>query len=183
MLGSKPIVAGHEPNGLLTPPEIQHQNLRKRLGAYRTEDVDALLERVASGYERVWLERDEARQRLAELEAELARYREIEDMLRETLAEARRTADRVRRDAEREAEATETRARARAEAIVADAQLEHERIRMSVDDLRAMERTIVERIRLALATLAADVERILDGGTDAAASPALGTHESDAAVG
>jgi cell division initiation protein len=130
----------------LTPPEIQHQPLKGGRG-YEREDVDRLLEHVASSYEQVWLERDELRSRTRELEGELATFRETERFLRDTLVTAQRTADELRSEAQRDAERLKSEAVADLGRAKAEAERELKDLRAEVEHFRSLERKLRANLR------------------------------------
>jgi cell division initiation protein len=130
----------------LTPPEIQHQPLKGGRG-YDRDEVDKLLERVTSSYEQVWLERDELRSRVTDLESELATFRETERYLRDTLVTAQRTADELRRDAERDAEQVRTEGLADLERAKAERRRELEDLRAEIENFRSLERKLRSNLR------------------------------------
>ena len=141
----------------LTPVEIQHQTLKPGRG-YERDDVDNLLEHVTSSYEEVWLQRDDLRSRVAELEEELGSFRESERYLRDTLITAQRTADQLRSEAQREsdevrAEAQREAERVRGEALAdlreakAEAERELEGLRAQIEQFRTFERDVRTNLR------------------------------------
>jgi cell division initiation protein len=144
----------------LTPPEIQHQSLKGGRG-YAREGVDALLEEVVSSYEQVWLERDELRSRVAELERELASFREAEHVLTETLVTAQRAAEDVRSEAEKEAEQLKEQALAGTRSAKVEAERELDDVRAEIERLRALDRKLRSNL---LATLEAFVREIDEPG-------------------
>ena len=144
----------------LTPPEIEHQTLKSGRG-YEREDVDKLLEHVASSYEQVWLERDELRARLQELDGQLATFRETERYLSDTLVTAQRTAEELRSGAEREAERLKTEALADLGRAKSDAERELHDLRAEIEQFRTLERKLRSNLR---AFLEAALRQIEDTG-------------------
>ena len=71
----------------LTPVEIRHVKLGRRLGGYDRPATDALLVRIAESFEDVWRERADLRDEIERLEGELARFRELEVLLLEGFLE------------------------------------------------------------------------------------------------
>jgi cell division initiation protein len=141
-----------------TPVEIRHVKLPRGLLGYRRGQVERLLTDVADSFEDVWRERADLADRTEQLEGELARYRELEELVRATLVSAERAAHELRDQAKREADTIVTEAHAEARAIERDARVEHEEL------LRA-----ARRIRLQLqSTLDAleAVEEPDDGTSD-----------------
>jgi len=114
------------------PVELRHIPLKRRLFGYHRGAVDAVLEDVASSYEAVWRERADLADRVEHLDGELARHRELEQLLRATLMSAERAAqdlkeqgkveaDTIIEEARREARDITRRARAERESLVLDA--------------------------------------------------------------
>jgi cell division initiation protein len=130
----------------LTPVEIQHQTLNPGRG-YDRKDVDDLLEHVTSSYEQVWLQRDELRSRVTELEEELRSFRETERYLRDTLVTAQRTADELRADAQREAQEIRDEALASLRQAKTEAEREFEGLRAQIEQFRAFERELRSNLR------------------------------------
>src|SRR5256885_940812 len=52
----------------IAPSEIRNTNLSTALRGYDREETDALLDEVEASYERVWLEREELRAQVLQLE-------------------------------------------------------------------------------------------------------------------
>ena len=123
----------------LTPVEIRHVRLPRRPLGYSRERVDELLEEVAQSFEDVWRDRADLRDEVDRLETELARYKELDVLLRNSLVSAERAADELRAQAGREADVIVEEARVRAREVVAGAEAERERARAEVRRLKALE--------------------------------------------
>lgn len=151
----------------LTPVEIRHLELSRRPFGYERGTVDRLLEEIAVSFENVWRERADLRDRVEDLEGELARHREIESALRSTLLSAQRMADDVRGQAQREAEVIIAEARARARDVTSGAETERERIAAEIRRLRSAEADLRADYR---AFLLAALDR-LEGDTESRRAP------------
>jgi cell division initiation protein len=123
----------------LTPVEIRHVRLGRRLLGYDRETVDRLLADIAASFEDVWRERADLRDEMERLEAELTRQREIEEALRNTLLSAERMADELRARAHKEADLIVEEARVRARDIAGGAEAERERVHAEIRRLRILE--------------------------------------------
>jgi cell division initiation protein len=123
----------------LTPVEIRHVKPGRRLLGYDRPTVDRLLDDVVASFEQVWRERADLRDEIEELAAELAKQKEIEVTLRNTLLSAERMADDVRGHARREADVIVSEARSTARDIVTSAENERERIQTEIRRLRTVE--------------------------------------------
>lgn len=131
----------------LSPPEIQHQKLKSRLGSYDREEVDELLENVVASYEFVWRERDTALARVAELEQRLRDYEELERLLRDSLVTGQRAAQEVKDEATKQAEALIQEAQQKAGKIVAQAERERDTINAEIARLNRVEDDVKARCR------------------------------------
>jgi cell division initiation protein len=123
----------------LTPVEIRHVRLPRRAFGYSRSAVDDLLARVTESFEDVWRERADLRDEVDRLEAEVARYKELDVLLRNSLVSAERAADELRAQAGKEADVMLEEARVRARETTAEAEAERERIRAEVRRLRSLE--------------------------------------------
>jgi cell division initiation protein len=164
----------------LTPPEIQHQTLKEGRGYDRAE-VDKLLEHVTSSYEQVWLERDELRSRLSDLEGEIGRLQEQERLLSNTLVTAQRVADELRTEAQRVADETRAEAEREAQRIkleaLSDLGQQKAEAERELDDLRAQ----IDRSRDQERELRANLRAYLEGALrqlEDGAAPAPTTQEA-----
>ena len=145
-----------------TPVEIRHVKLPRGLLGYRRPQVERLLTDVADSFEDVWRERADLSDRLEQLEGDVARYKELEELVRATLISAERAAHELRDQAKREADTILTEAHAEARAIERDARVEHEELLRSA-----------RRIRLQLRATLDVLDDIDEAGDDASnGSPA-----------
>ncbi len=95
---------------------MQDKKLKRRVRGYDPAGVERLLQELVASYARVWQERDQLRDRVAQLERELAPLRDAEDQLRDVLVTAERAASEVRAQAIQEAEALVEQAKAKSKA-------------------------------------------------------------------
>jgi cell division initiation protein len=127
----------------LTPVEIMHMTPGKGLFGYKRAQTDRLLSEVAASFEDVWRERADLADKLDQLEADLARYRELETLLRTTLVSAERASAELREQARKEAELIVSEAHAEARSVKRQALADHERLATEARVLR-------QRLRAAL---------------------------------
>jgi cell division initiation protein len=146
----------------LTPVEIRHVQLPRRAFGYGRAAVDRLLEEVQRSFEDVWRDRADLRDEVDRLEGEVARYREVDVLLRNSLVAAERAADELRAQAGKEAAVILEEARVRAREIAAEAEGERERIRAEIRRLKALEGEVRAGYRAFLLTA---LDR-LDGDTE-----------------
>lgn len=123
----------------LTPVEIRHVALGRRPFGYDRGAVDALLDEIVESYEGVWRERADLGEEIERMEGEIARFKELEVLLRKTLVSAERSADDIRGQARREAALILEEARAKARETTVGAETERERVQAEIRRLRSLE--------------------------------------------
>lgn len=123
----------------LAPVEIRHIKLKRTLlGGYDRTAIDELLHDVASSFEDVWRERADLADKVEQLDADLARFRELEALLRTTLVSAESAAGALKEQARREAALILEEARAEGRAITRSARGDHERLVADIRRLRSL---------------------------------------------
>lgn len=120
------------------PVELRHVSLRRGLFGYRRSGVDVVLDDIAASYETVWRERAELTERVEQLEAELARHRELEQLLRATLVSAEQAAQRLKDDGRTEAASMVEEARLEAREITRRARAERDALVLDARRIRLM---------------------------------------------
>jgi cell division initiation protein len=124
----------------MSPQEIRHVRLGRGWG-YGKQTVDRLLEDVVQSFEEVWRERAELQDRLEQMESDIARYRDLETLLRKTLVSAERSAQELKDQARREAEIVVTEAHAESRLIKQQALAEREHLRGEASRIRSLLRS------------------------------------------
>jgi cell division initiation protein len=128
-----------------TPVEIRHVKLqRSLLGGYRRAPVERLLADVAASFEEVWRKRADLADRVEQLESDIARYKELEHLLRATLVSAERAAHELRNQAKREAQTIVSEAQAEARSIAREARTEHEELVRASRRIRLLLRSTLD---------------------------------------
>ena len=140
----------------LTPVEIRHVRLGRRIFGYSRTATNSLLDEIATSFEDVWRERADLTDKVEQLEGDLVRYRELESLLRATLVSAERTAAELKDQARREADLIVGEAHSEARAITRQAIADNERLQADSSRLRAL-------LHAALATIEAHPPEELGG--------------------
>lgn len=109
---------------MITPLDIQKKEFRKAMRGYREEEVDAFLDQVIQDYEALLRENQTLKEKLVMAEQSMARYREIEEVLKNTMILAQKSADELRYNAEKESSLRLDQARLEAEQITREAEQE-----------------------------------------------------------
>ncbi|GIU95093.1 MAG: hypothetical protein KatS3mg012_1550 [Gaiellaceae bacterium] len=126
----------------LSPVEIRHVQLRRAwLRGYRKSVVEQLLTDIADSFEQVWRERADLADRVEELEAEIAKHRELEALLRSTLVSAERAAQEMKEQARREADLIVQEAHAEGRRVTREAAAEKRRLEEESIRIREQLRT------------------------------------------
>lgn len=128
----------------LTPVEVRHLELRRGLFGFRRAGVRKAMDEIADSFEVVWRERADLTQRVEDLETELSRHVELENLLRSTLVSAERAAQDLKEQARREADVIVTEANAESRRIVRDAIAEKERLGAEARRVQAILRSALE---------------------------------------
>jgi cell division initiation protein len=129
----------------LTPAEIRHVPIRRGFGYHRGA-VEELIDEIADSFEDVWRERADLAEKVEQLEGDLARYRELETLLRTTLVSAERAASELREQAKREADVILTEAHSEARSITREAAAERERLLAEARRARSLLRSALANV-------------------------------------
>ena len=122
----------------LTPVEIRHlKPPRTMFGGYRVDPTEKLLDEIVVSFEDVWRERADLADKVEQLEADLVRFRELENLLRATLVSAEQASEQVKDQARREAELILSEAHAEAREVQRRAVSDNERLETAARRLRA----------------------------------------------
>jgi len=130
----------------LTPVEIRHVKLGKGFFGYRQASTDRLLEEIVVSFEEVWRERADFEDKLERLESDIARYRDLETLLRKTLVSAERSAQELKDQARREADVLLTEAHAEARLIKQRALAEREHLHGEASRIRSLLRSALAMV-------------------------------------
>ena len=121
-----------------SPVELRHVSLKRRLLGYNRGAVDVLLDDIADSYEVVWRERADLADRVEQLEGELARHKELEHLLRQTLVSAEQAAQTLTEKGRAEADVIVEEARAEARDITRRARAEREALILDARRIRLL---------------------------------------------
>src|SRR5215218_9294365 len=130
----------------LSPAEIRHAELDRGLFGYKRDTVDDLLDEVVESFEQVWRERADLTDKVEHLEAEIVRFRELENLLRTTLVSAERASHELREQARKEAELIVSEAQSEARSVTRDARSERERLAAESHRIKAVLRAALETL-------------------------------------
>ena len=87
---------------MLTPLDIHKKEFRRAFRGYNEEAVDMFLDQLAKDYEELYAANLELKDQIEKYEKGMARYNELEDVIKETLIMAQKNADDLRSNTEKE---------------------------------------------------------------------------------
>lgn len=88
----------------ITPVDIKNQSFGKSFRGYDQTEVDSFLEMVTSTLEDLTIENNQLKEKLQAVESTLEGYKELEGNLKEVLLTAQKSAEELRKNAEKEAQ-------------------------------------------------------------------------------
>ncbi len=90
---------------MLTPLDIENKKFAKQMmNGYSVEEVDDFLDELTEDYQKLYKESAENKNKLEDLEANIEKYKNIENTLQNTLVMAQTAADDMKSAAKKEAE-------------------------------------------------------------------------------
>ncbi len=109
---------------MLTPLEIQKKVFRRVFRGYCEEEVDSFLDKINQDYEILYRETQELKEKLVQSDRSMDRYRDIEEVLKNTMVMAQKNADELRQNTEKETRLIMDRARIEADELAREAEQE-----------------------------------------------------------
>ncbi len=136
----------------LTPIEIKKHTFNTGFRGFAPEEVEAFLDTVSRQWEELLDELERAKRRIAELEGETRKYKEVESMLHQTLAQAQHSTHSIIENAKREAELIRQEAEIKSQQLLERAKLEVSAMADDVRRLEAQKRELVAKFRMLLSS-------------------------------
>lgn len=135
----------------LTPLDIRNQTFhRKRFGGADPEEVKAFLETTAHAFEQMTRDRVDLTERLKVAEERVGYYKQIEKTIQDAVVTMQKTANEVKRSADKEAELIIAEAKARALREVENTKQQAENLRSEIEQLKQMKINYFIRLRALL---------------------------------
>ncbi|QGG47949.1 DivIVA domain-containing protein [Heliorestis convoluta] len=125
---------------MLTPLEIHQKEFKKSAWGYKAEEVDFFLDRIARAHEALYKENMILKEKIAQVEDNLCRYKKLEETLSTTLLLAQKTADEVKSSAQRESELMLKEAKHQAEIIITNAKDKQKELEQNFEHLKNQSR-------------------------------------------
>jgi len=131
----------------LSPIEIQSNEFHRVFRGFDPEEVRLFLQAVAESHQALILEKTELAKSTEHLQAALDEFRRRENVLKDALYTAQRTADEVKTQAMREAQSIVQEAQVRGEAYVQQAQLRAHQMERGILDLKLERENALSALR------------------------------------
>jgi len=120
----------------ISPLEIQKKEFSRSLRGYNTEEVDEFLDNLLQNYEKLYKENRDLKEQLQLLQEKMQSYKDIEATIKNTLVLAEKTAEEVRKNAEKEKDAILKAATLKAKEIIQQARERFNQINNQSEELR-----------------------------------------------
>ncbi len=140
-------------NVKLTPIDIQQSKFGLAFRGYSRQEVDALLDKVASAMEMQLGETQTMREQAAALEVQLLELRKKESALNNTLIAAQQVVEEMKRNAQKEVELRLKEAELQAERLMQDAWAQLRQVTQELEEARREKQLFLERWRSSLKTI------------------------------
>ena len=122
---------------MLTPLDIENKKFSKQMmNGYSVDEVDEFLDEVTADYEKLYKETTEAKNKIEDMQEDMAKYKNIESTLNNTLIMAQTAAEDVKNLAKQQAEAILNEAQANAKHAVAELEQEIVMKQKELEDLQ-----------------------------------------------
>ena len=122
---------------MLTPLDIENKKFSKQMmSVYSVDEVDEFLDEITADYEKLYKESAEAKNKIEDMQEDMAKYKNIENTLNNTLIMAQTAADDVKNLAKQQAEAILNEAQANAKQAVVELEQEIAMKQKELEDLQ-----------------------------------------------
>lgn len=121
---------------MLTPLDIQNKEFKRVFSGYSMQEVDEFLNLVIDGYERLYKENMDCKDRITKLEESVNQYKTIENTLQSTLVVAQTAGEQVQKNAEEKAANIIAEANNKAKEIVATSFEEVKKLEYRYEELK-----------------------------------------------
>lgn len=118
---------------MLTPIDIQNHSLKTAVRGYSKKETDEFLDQILAGYEELFKENHDLKEKVASLSEGIQYYKQMETTLQKALVLAEKTSAETQDAAKSTADALLSEANTKAESIVREAKSEAESLRKETD--------------------------------------------------
>jgi len=134
----------------ITPIDISGHRFAKRMRGYDSEEVRSFLNLVSTEFEKVIIESNTLKERLAQIEASVVDFKERERILKETLTTAQKLAEDIKEEARKEANLRIQEAELKGTQLIDQAARKAGELEGTIQTLRIERTAFEQRIRSAV---------------------------------
>ncbi len=131
----------------LSPIDIHSHNFRTRLKGYDKDDVKLFLNAIAESYQEAAIENAKLSREVERLDASLEEFRSRENLLKDALYTAQKSADDLKAQASREAQSIVKEAELKGEQSVREAMVRAHLVERQIMDLKIERETLVSSLK------------------------------------
>lgn len=135
---------------MITPLEIQNKEFKKGIRGYKEDEVDEFLDQVMIDYEKLYKENIELKEKIETAHHQMAKYKDIEETLKNTLIVAQNAAEDLRANSHKKSELIIEEAEMKGKEIIARAHREVEEIRNEFEDTKKQMQSFKTRFKTLL---------------------------------
>ena len=122
---------------MLTPLDIENKKFSKQMmNGYSVNEVDEFLDELTADYEKLYKETTDSKNKIADMQEEMAKYKNIESTLNNTLIMAQTAAEDVKNLAKQQADNILSEAQANAKQAVTELEQEIASKQKELEDLQ-----------------------------------------------
>jgi len=136
----------------ITPLEIKRQQFKKVMRGYDPVEVETFLDMLSNDMEEQLRSTKELKDRILELETQLADYKNMEKTLQQTLMQAQEASGRSIENSRKEAELIMKEAELKGAQIVEKARTDFSRIKDQISSLKARKQSVISRLKVLLSS-------------------------------
>lgn len=118
---------------MLTPIDIQNHTLKTAVRGYSKKETDEFLEQILAGYEELFKENHELKEKVSSLSEGIENYKQMETTLQKALVLAEKTSSETQEAAKNQADAMLREAATKAESIEKEAKAEAESLKKETE--------------------------------------------------
>ncbi|MBI4428659.1 MAG: DivIVA domain-containing protein [Ignavibacteriales bacterium] len=134
----------------ISPLEVKRQEFKKVLRGYDPVEVDTFLEMISNELEELLGLNKQMKDKVIELETQLADYKHMEKTLQQTLLQAQETSGKSIENSRKEADLIIKEAELKASQIVEKARTDFSRTKEEIANLKARKESIISRLKVLL---------------------------------
>jgi cell division initiation protein len=131
----------------LSPIDIQSHNFRTKLKGYDKDDVKLFLNAIAESYQELALEHAKLSKEVERLDSSLEEFRSRENLLKDALYSAQKSADDTKAQAGREAQSILKEAELKGEQSVREAMVRAHLVERQIMDLKIERETLISSLK------------------------------------